>query len=353
MAEIGKSIAIPAFLKIGAGTLDKIGTYMRDEDLTHVVIYFGNGLIDLFGMRVMQSLKKEDIKVLEYREIDTVAMNDLVDMAFSLPNKVEAVIAIGGGKVIDAGKYAAFLRKLPFISIPTSSSSDGFSSASASLLIDGKRVSVPARLAYGIVVDTDVIKTAPDKFIYSGIGDMVSKITAIYDWQFEEAAGYSQLNDFAVMIAKKAVNSFVRTPYEDIHDNLFLNELLNSLAMSGIANEIAGNSAPTSGSEHLISHALDQFLEAPQLHGIQVGMATYLMSLVQDHRYVRIRKVLTDTGFFDYVKTLQLRRADFEQAIDMAPSIKPHRHTFLHEEIYRTHAKKILTEDEILRELLV
>lgn len=353
MSEIGKSIAIPAFLKIGTGTLDLIGVYLRDENLTNVVIYFGNGLIDLFGLRVMQSLKKEDIHVLEYREIDTVAMNDLVDMAFTLPNKTDAVIAIGGGKVIDAGKYAAFLRRLPFISIPTSSSSDGFSSASASLLIDGKRVSVPARLAYGIVVDTDVIRTAPDKFIYSGIGDMVAKITAIYDWQFEEAAGYSQLNDFAVMIAKKAVNSFVRTPFSDIHENLFLNELLNSLAMSGIANEIAGNSCPTSGSEHLISHAMDQFLMTPQLHGVQVGVATYLMSLVQDHRYVRVRKVFTDTGFFDYVKTLGLSRNDFIAAIDLAPSIKPHRHTFLHEEIYRARAKQLLMEDDILRDLLV
>lgn len=353
MSEIGKSIAIPAFLKIGTGTLDMVGNYMRDEDLTNVVIYFGNGLIDLFGMRVMQSLKKEDIHVLEYREIDTVAMDDLVEMAFSLPNKAEAVIAIGGGKVIDAGKYAAFLRKLPFISIPTSSSSDGFSSASASLLIDGKRVSVPARLAYGIVVDTDVIRTAPDKFIYSGIGDMVAKITAIYDWQFEEAAGYSQLNDFAVMIAKKAVNSFVRTPFSDIHENLFLNELLNSLAMSGIANEIAGNSCPTSGSEHLISHAMDQFMAAPQLHGIQVGIASYLMSLVQDHRYVRVRTVFTDTGFFDYVRTLGLARKDFIRAIDTAPSIKPHRHTFLHEEIYRKRAKQLLAEDAILRDILV
>ena len=41
------------------------------------------------------------------------------------------------------------------------------------------------------------------------------------------------------MIAKKAVNSFVRTPYETIKDELFLKELVDSLAMSGIANEIA------------------------------------------------------------------------------------------------------------------
>ena len=167
-----------------------------------------------------------------------------------------------------------FLRKLPFISVPTSASSDGFSSASASLLINKRRSSVPARMAYGIIVDTDVIKSAPEKFLYSGIGDMVSKITSLYDWQFEAEHGAAQVNDFAMMIAKKAVNSFVRTPFETIHDRLFLKELLDSLAMSGIANEIAGSSAPTSGSEHLISHALDKMLETPQLHGIQVGIAT-------------------------------------------------------------------------------
>ena len=42
---------------------------------------------------------------------------------------------------------------------------------------------------------------------------MVSKITALYDWQFEEDNGYAEVNDFAMMISKKAVNSFVRTPF--------------------------------------------------------------------------------------------------------------------------------------------
>ena len=125
---------------------------------------------------------------------------------------------------------------------------------------------------------------------------MVSKITALYDWIFEAEHGVSEVNDFAVMIAKKAVNSFVRTPFESIQDNLFLKELVDSLAMSGIANEIAGGSAPTSGSEHLISHALDKLLEVPQLHGVQVGIATYVMAVVQDHRYVRVNKIFEDTA---------------------------------------------------------
>ncbi len=154
-----------------------------------------------------------------------------------------------------------------------------------------------------------------------------------------------------MMIAKKAVNSFVRTPFSDIKENLFLKELMDSLAMSGIANEIAGSSAPTSGSEHLISHALDKMLENPQLHGVQVGIATYLMSVVQDHRYKRVHTVFSDTGFFDYVETLNLDVEDYIRAIDMAPSIKPFRYTYLHEEKYRERAKEVLRTDGILRKI--
>ena len=322
--QIGKEMAIPSILKIGNGALGKIGGYLKTEGLDQVVLFFGNGLIDMFGELVMNSLKEADVNVLEYNELDTVDIDDIITMAFAIPNKAKAVISIGGG----------------------------FSSASASLLVQGKRTSVPARLAYGIIVDTQVIRTAPEKFIYSGIGDMISKITALYDWIFEEKAGCGEVIDFAVMIAKKAVNSFVRTPYESIKDELFLKELLDSLAMSGIANEIAGSSAPTSGSEHLISHALDKILEVPQLHGIQVGIATYIMAKVQDHRYIRVSTVLKDTGFWDYVATLHMKKADFLKAIDMSPTIKPHRHTYLHEEKYREAAKKLVLEDEVLNRVL-
>ncbi len=345
----GSHIAIPTIVKVGKGVLRNIGSYIKAGGMERAVIYFGNGLIDMFGTQVMESLKEAKVQVLEYKEMDSIKIEDIVEMAFAIDPKAQIIVGIGGGKVIDAAKYAAYLRKLPFMSVPTSASSDGFSSASASLTVEGRRASVPARLAYGIIADTEVIKSAPEKFLYSGIGDMVSKITALYDWIFEEQAGCSVVNDFAVMIAKKAVNSFVRTPFESIQDDLFLRELLDSLAMSGIANEIAGSSAPTSGSEHLISHALDKILEQPELHGVQVGIATYLMSRVQDHRYKRVNTIFTDTGFWNYVSTLGLERRDYEEAIDLAPSIKPSRHTYLHEEKYRRLAKEILCEDEVLK----
>lgn len=341
-------IAIPTLLKVGNGALKNLGIYLKEAGFQKVVIYFGNGLIEMFGNEVIENVKAEGIEILEYIELDTVNIEDIIELAFNIDTKTQAIIGIGGGKVIDTAKYAAYLRKMPFISIPTSASSDGFSSASASLLVNGRRTSVPARMAYGIIVDIDILKSAPEKFIYSGIGDMVSKITALYDWQFEAQKGYSQLNDFSVMISKKAVNSFVRTPFESIHDDLFLRELVDSLALSGIANEIAGGSTPTSGSEHLISHALDKFVERPQLHGIQVGIATYIMSRVQEHRYVRVNEIFEKTGFWNYVAHLGLNREDYKKAIEMAASIKPYRHTYLHEQEYCEKAIEILYNDEVL-----
>ena len=98
------SISIPVILKIGSGVLKEIGTYLKAEGLEQVVIYFGNGLIEMFGIDVMNSLKKEGVTVLEYKELDSVDIDDIIQLAFAIPNKTKAIVSIGGGKVIDAGK---------------------------------------------------------------------------------------------------------------------------------------------------------------------------------------------------------------------------------------------------------
>ena len=60
-----KHIAIPVILKIGPGVLDNLGSYLMDAQLQKVVILFGNGLIDMFGMDVMESLTESGVEVLE------------------------------------------------------------------------------------------------------------------------------------------------------------------------------------------------------------------------------------------------------------------------------------------------
>ena len=74
--QTGKGISIPSILKVGKGALTKIGSYLKNEGIEQAVIFFGNGLIDMFGTDVMNSLKQEDIKVLEYSELDTVDIDE-------------------------------------------------------------------------------------------------------------------------------------------------------------------------------------------------------------------------------------------------------------------------------------
>ncbi|PRR83718.1 iron-containing alcohol dehydrogenase family protein [Clostridium vincentii] len=346
-------IAIPSILEVGKGNINNIGNLIKKSKFQKVSICYGEGIEDLFGESIRNSLEEANIEIANIETITDINFEKISIEAVKIPNDVELLIGVGGGKAIDAGKYMSFIKKLPFISIPTSTSNDGFSSPGASLLVGGKRMSLSAKTPYGIIVDIDVIKGAPEKFIFSGIGDLVSNITALYDWKFEEENGRVIVDDFATMISKKAVNSFVRTEFKTIKDDLFLKELVDSLTLNGISMEIAGDSSPASGAEHLISHALDKFLETPQLHGIQVGMATYIMSKVQDHRFKRISKILTETGFFNYVKTLKMSKEDFKKAIDIAPSIKPNRYTYIHVEENRIIAKRFIDEDETLNSILI
>ena len=51
------------------------------------MLFLGNGLIDMFGELVMNSLKEADVNVLEYNELDTVDIDDIITLAFAIPTR--------------------------------------------------------------------------------------------------------------------------------------------------------------------------------------------------------------------------------------------------------------------------
>ena len=346
-------INIPKILETEEGSTGKIGEILHQHHFSQVACFMGKGLYELFGKSIVDAIKKErGIELLVCEEYEEMDVHALLSKAYSLPKAIDCIVGIGGGKAIDCSKYMAFLMKRPFISVPTSISNDGFVSANCSLMVDGKRTSINTAMPYGIIADLAILKSAPERFYYSGIGDIISKITAVYDWEREDRLVPGTLNHFAAMMSKKSVNSVVRLPFTYIREELFIKEVVDSLIMSGIAMEMAGSSAPASGSEHQISHALDKVLDKPLLHGIQVGMATYLMSLVQEHREKRVRDFLKATGFFDFAKSCGLRKDDLIKAIELAPAIKPNRQTYINDDLFREQAIAWLSKDEILMDIL-
>ncbi|MCL2690112.1 MAG: iron-containing alcohol dehydrogenase family protein [Chitinispirillia bacterium] len=323
-------ISIPTLLRIKPNAIYKIGKYLRKERVTRIALFFGYGLKEKFSEQLTISFDSSEIDVVYEDSVDTNEIKALFKSAFSLPSSVQAIVAIGGGKVIDYCKYIAFVLQKPMISVPTSISNDGFASPSASLLVYGKRRTQKARIPFGVVIDTEIIKKSPEPYTYSGIGDLISKYTANFDWKLAHRMTQEPVNDFAALISSNAVDIMVNYPKKDIKDLEFLRLICGCLVMSGVAMEVCGSSRPASGSEHLVSHAYDMIASSNSLHGIQVGVATYAVSWLQNNYFHdTIKSVLEETGFVNYVRQNPLNKECFIEAIKQAHLVKENYYTIL------------------------
>ncbi len=323
-------IQIPTLLRIKPNTLYKLGKYLRRNGFHKIALFYGEGIQAMLGQTIDISLDSSEIKV---TGIETVSGNDIesvVTSAFALPRAADAIVAVGGGMAVDYAKYAGFLTGKPVIAVPTALSNDGFASPGASLKVDGRRTSCPARIPYGVVLDTAVIATSPPRFMFSGIGDLLSKYSAVHDWKLSYWETGEQVNDFAVLIALQSVENLVHHPDKSIDDLDFIKLMAGALVMSGVAMEVSGSSRPASGSEHLISHAYDKVAATPSMHGLQVGLASIATMWLQGHPQLEaVMRVLAETGFIHFVKENPLDREAFLEAIRVAPSIKEGYYTIL------------------------
>ena len=123
-----------------------------------------------------------------------------------------------------------------------------------------------------------------------------------------------------------------------------------ALLLNGISMSICGSSRPASGSEHLISHALDALSKRPRLHGLQVGVATYLVSLLQGQNSDRIATLFEATGFWKIIASDPFDRDEWLEAARLAPSIKSDFYTVLSSRDCLPEIETALNSDANLRQ---
>jgi glycerol-1-phosphate dehydrogenase [NAD(P)+] len=193
-----------------------------------------------------------------------------------------------------------------------------------------------------VIVDTAVCLEAPRALTLSGIGDLVAKFTAIRDWKLACYAENEMVNDFAALMSDGTIYSFMSHPEFDLEG---IRLLATALMLNGIAMEICGSSRPASGSEHLISHALDATSARPRLHGLQVGVATYLMSILQGENTERIATLFDSTGFWDAIAADPFLRDEWLVAVRVAPAIKEGYYTVLSSRDVFPEVERLLTTD--------
>lgn len=277
----------------------------------------------------------EDFENSETYLIQSATYDKAVELAkYITMNDIKLVIGFGGGTVLDLAKFAAFVSKTNLISLPTTLSNDSLASPVAVLGTEGKaRKTFKCTIPDAILVDVNVIVSAPDRQLLSGIGDTISKYTALNDWKIAYSKGKEYVDDFAYMISKMAFNSICYNDQKELKSKDFIKRLTQALVMGGLAMEIAGCSRPSSGSEHLFCHALEenfsQYVNVP--HGIAVAIGSYGACVFQNRNIEKIKRVIKEYGVFKTPSEYGITEEIFVGAWQQAAATRADRYTILNE----------------------
>ncbi|NNV05823.1 sn-glycerol-1-phosphate dehydrogenase [Geobacillus sp. C56-T2] len=203
----------------------------------------------------------------------------IVQVLLETPNDVDAFIAVGAGTIHDITRFASYKMKVPFISVPTAPSVDGFTSMGAPLIIRGVKKNIQAQAPMAVFADIEVLRNAPKAMIAAGVGDMLAKYTSLADWQFAHWMTDEPYCPFVHQLTKQSLQTCV-DHLDDIADGgeQGIRVVMDALLQSGIAMLLMGQSYPASGAEHHLSHYWEmEFLRQNKrqvLHGAKVGVST-------------------------------------------------------------------------------
>ncbi|MBC2876846.1 MULTISPECIES: iron-containing alcohol dehydrogenase family protein [Streptomyces] len=330
MPVLTRLIPSPVVVDIRAGALDDLASVLADQRISSsgklaVAISGGSGA----------ALRKRLAPALPgatWYEVGGGTLDDAIKLADAMKSgHYDAVVGLGGGKIIDCAKFAAARIGLPLVAVATNLSHDGLCSPVATLDNDAGRGSYGVPNPIAVVIDLDVIRQAPGRYVRSGIGDAISNISAVADWELAHRVRGEDIDGLAAALARQAGEAVLRHP-GSVDDDGFLQVLAEGLVLTGISMSVAGDSRPASGACHEINHAFDLlYPKRAAPHGEQCGLgAAFAMHLrgareesalmVEALRRHDLPVLPGDIGFTE---------DEFVRAVEFAPQTRPGRYTIL------------------------
>jgi 3-dehydroquinate synthase len=170
-------------IKIGAGILSTLGVEARavlGADARRVAVISNATVFDLYGKRVLRSLKAEDFNSVRWLMPDGERHKSLRSLeqalAFLSEARIErsdAVIALGGGVVGDLAGFAAavYLRGISLIQLPTTLLAQIDSSVGGKTAVNlptGKNMVGAFHQPSLVLIDTETLRTLPRRELTAG-----------------------------------------------------------------------------------------------------------------------------------------------------------------------------------------
>lgn len=313
----------------GRGVLRSVGRYLSLTRTKRAALLTSARGARTEGVALLDSLRAAGIAAVVRTFHGECSLEEIAAHVDALASeRVDCVIAAGGGKCIDAGKAVAFRLAMPVVIVPTLASNDAPCSA-LSVIYSPAGVSVgpefyPDSPAI-VVVDTDVVAAAPARYLVAGMGDAMATWYEARTCLLNPAAAttvgarptlascaigevcaqtlYRDGRAAAAAVAAHTVNDAVETVVE-----------ANTL-LSGLGFESGGLAAA-----HAIAQSYTAIpsVHARYLHGEMVAMGTLAHLMMESHpdEATRVAEFFAAVGLPIHLGQLGLDAAD-TRALDV------------------------------------
>ncbi len=271
------------------------GNYAWEKSLPQIIKLTKRPLILGRGIRT-NNLRNKIFNDLKNQNLSVYSANLQFDCCYEdisrvkdiiLKNNNDSLIAAGGGKVLDSGKYISDCLNIPCISVPLSASTcAGWTALSNIYTKDGQFIkdvalrSCPKILIY----DHKFIQTAPSRTLASGIADALAK------W-YESSITSSTIDDGLVQQAIQ-ISRVLRDQLLIDGQKAFMGEFENNPSWgntieacgltAGLVGGIGGEKCRTAAA-HAIHNAITQIITPNTfLHGEIVGVGLLLQLRLEE-----------------------------------------------------------------------
>lgn len=203
----------------------------------------------------------------------------------------DLLIGAGSGVISDLTKWIATRLEKPFIICGTAPSMNGYTSITATITENNIKVSKFLNPADAIVLDVDILAQAPMKMIHAGIGDLAARAICNADWKLSEIMRKTRFCPLPYRMTAENERRYLAAAADIARrDPAAIEQLSEAVLLSGLSMTVMeGETSPSSGAEHVLSHFWDLLVHLRGLpknfHGTQVGVGTII--LLNAYQYLR------------------------------------------------------------------
>jgi glycerol-1-phosphate dehydrogenase [NAD(P)+] len=328
MPLLARMVASPLVVDVRRGAVSGLARLLADGGIStggRVAVVVGPQQGEQIARSLGDTLAASTIIPVRSGSVDAAR-----DVAATLRSSYDAVVGIGGGRTIDVSKYAASLVGLPMVAVATNLAHDGLASPVASLEHEGRKGSYGVHIPLAVFVDLDYVRRAPARMVRAGIGDVVSNLSALADWELAAAERSEPVDGLAAAMARTAAEAVVNRD-DGIDSDEFLTCLAEALILSGLAMAVSGSSRPCSGGDHEILHAIDQLYPGTSNHGELAGLGALFCTYLREDRalFDRVDALLRHHELPRLPDDVGLTTEQFSDAVAAAPATRPDRYTIL------------------------